>query len=252
MATMTDPLDTPVEIPRLVLTPSTPTDDPPPISNRGRRPTLFRAQSLLDQMDNTLPLNPGISTTTTLRRSSPDKKQGWHQLHPLDPHTHSGHGAGIGIGTRQARPGKGTAASLVLVALAFVLLLSSALLRPETITSLLHSQTEWMASDPVEWIGVGPETTSSEPADVQASDHDGEEVGGTDFTMMNMNDGPSRDSRPEDPTQNVNTDTHTEDEHHTDSGLVMTHTAWRSYLRRKEQVTGQAGPTAHLGVWDFH
>lgn len=242
------------EIPRLVITPSTPTDDLPiPMMGRGRRPTLFRTQSLLDQMDNQLPLHPSIPNTAT-RRSSPssssgssskvrlDKKSaaaGFHHITPLD------------VGTRQ-RPGRGTAASLVLVALAFLLVLSSALLSPESITALLHSETEWMASDKIQFIGANTNTPASEPYTMdenqfQQSHHDNDDGKEIESPLTLKEEEPSRDPRTE-----IVIETETESEkYHTTTG-VMTNNAWRSYLKRKEQVTGQAGPTAHLEAWDFH
>ena len=247
-------LETPLEIPRLVITPSTPTDDPPvPILGRGRRPTLFRAQSLLDQMDNQLPLHPHISSGTN-RRTSPTSASasgskvrleknsaGYHHLTPLE------------LPTRQ-RPGRGTAASLVLVALAFMLVMSSALFSPESITALLHSESEWMASDRIPFLGantheIGSSTsTSSYDPQVQIQsthyDDDDDHSFEDSNTRMNSEHGPSRDPRTETELE-LQIEADSEQEQHTTTG-VMTNDAWRSYLKRKEQVTGQAGPTAHF------
>lgn len=243
---MTDQTDTPLEIPRLIITPSTPTDDPPiPKMGRGRRPTLFRSQSLLDQID-TVPIPVHNLTTTTTRRSkSRTEKEGkyHHHLTPL---------LAVQASTnRQTRPGRGTAASLVLVLLALVLVISSALLSPETITSLLHSETEWMASDRVEmWTPVAQtpivDHAAHQSGHYEEEDETSDSHSTSTSTAIGSEEPLSRDPRLE------HTDTNLEIEHHTASGPVLTNDAWRSYLRRKEQVTGQAGPTAHLEAWDFH
>lgn len=36
------------------------------------------------------------------------------------------------------------------------------------------------------------------------------------------------------------------------AGPVMSHEAWKTYLKRRRQVMGGAGPTAHIEAWDFH
>ena len=35
-------------------------------------------------------------------------------------------------------------------------------------------------------------------------------------------------------------------------GPAMSTGAWEAYLRSRETVTGQAGPTTTLDAWDFH
>ena len=273
-----DGTETPLEIPRLMITPSTPTDDPPVPQfdfGRGRRPSLFRSQSLLEQIDSQIPLNPAVPT----RRSSPSKSrpekegmQGYH--HHLTPFPFDSKSTSTVAATaRQNRPGRGTAVSLLLVALAFLLVISSALFSSETITALLRSETEWMASDRVEmWIGAktSESGSGSSPTDhdhddddqintLYPSHYDEDELESSDTTsVMNWNNGPSRDPRTEQSTEIDTVDTGAEIEHHTTTttttttGPVLTKDAWRSYLKRKELVTGQAGPTAHFEAWDFH
>jgi hypothetical protein len=279
-------LVTPLEIPRLVITPSTPTDDPPkPKSGRGRgrRPNLFRSQSLLDQIETTttpspIPTSPASSHFGTRSPSGSgfgfgfgsrnDKKEanGYHHLTPFDSTlpAHS-HPPPLAHSTR-TRSGKGTAASLILVALAFVLVISSVMFSPESITGLLHSETEWMASDRVEmWVGHGVKTQQDTNTENLASGSDlitginlhthtytshyddDLDSGDSISSTFSENDRPSRDPRTE-----LHTETESEVEPHTTTGPVLTNDAWRSYLKRKAQVTGQAGPTAHLEAWDFH
>lgn len=36
------------------------------------------------------------------------------------------------------------------------------------------------------------------------------------------------------------------------AGPVMSHDAWKTYLKRRRQVMGGAGTTAHIEAWDFH
>lgn len=254
----------PLEIPRLVITPSTPTDDPPIPQlgfGRGRRPTLFRSQSLLDQIDQHNRIqNPTIPTMSTTRRSSrlekdKDKMQGHHHLSPFPLHSSSTNM----ITARQNRPGRGTAVSLLLVGLAFMLVISSALFSSETVTGLLHSEKQWMASDRVEWIATGTNANAritseseSESAMIDEIIHPQLELQPSHYEEDDdSNDGHGGDPMMDHLTE-LDTGTEVEVEHHTTTGPALTNDAWRSYLKRKDQVTGQAGPTAHFEAWDFH
>jgi len=38
----------------------------------------------------------------------------------------------------------------------------------------------------------------------------------------------------------------------TSAGPALSHHAWNEYLKQRERITGQAGPTALMEVWDFH
>lgn len=214
--------DTPLEIPRLVITPSTPQDHPPsPYSSTGRRPTLARSQSLLEQIDD--------ATIPIISHQSQRRKE---LLAPIITIPTSGR--------YSPRAGRGTAASLILVALAFMLVVSSALLSPETVTGLLHSERIWMtkgrwtddtgtraqgAAGPWGVAEKGDSTLAKDEIDSRSTTYQYAYAGVDSFETAAS---------------------------YETAGPAMSHETWRSYLRRREQVTGRAGPTAHLEAWDFH
>jgi hypothetical protein len=43
---------------------------------------------------------------------------------------------------------------------------------------------------------------------------------------------------------------------HKTAGPVMSHDAWKSYLKKRQQMmgrgSGSTGPSSHLEAWDFH
>ena len=45
-------------------------------------------------------------------------------------------------------------------------------------------------------------------------------------------------------------------EAHKTAGPVMSHDAWKSYLKKRQQMMGRGttgtGPSSHLEAWDFH
>lgn len=210
--------DSPLEIPKLVITPSTPQTDPSPVPtlNSIRRLTLSvtTGRTLLDQIESSRPRGRKETQTHYLSPTSPTSRPQAHLLRRAGEHP---------------RRGRGTAATLVFIAIAFLLVVTSALLSPETIAGLVPGKGRgWM-------VNVNDRVGAWETSQGTAEQVD---------NIATSLETSAEDSH----TEHASEDAHA----HTTTGPVMSNDAWKSYLRRRDQVTGQAGPTAHIEAWDFH
>lgn len=229
---MSAPHQNQINIPRLVVTPSTPQDPPSPPTPPERgwrprpRPTFARSRSLLEQIDAT------------------DEQK--HLLAPIAPPPGSHR-----VAPPPARARRGSAASLVLVLLALFLVVSPTLYGPEKMTDLLGLGSAWAGEE--SWTSDGDAARAGAAAqDVFPS--------ALDSTAPVFGHGHGHGHDAIDKATQYTLDPHDVESSHVEvfahetAGPAMSHDAWKAYLRRREQVIGRAGagPTAHLEAWDFH
>jgi hypothetical protein len=126
--------------------------------------------------------------------------------------------------------GKGTVASLILITVAFLLVMTSIVLSPETIVKIIGDQKKWAGDARKSFIAL---------LDVEHPTHAHSHVGAERGMVVDSHTRKSADMEM--------------DAHMTaTAGPVMSHDAWKTYLRRRQQVMGGAGATAHIEAWDFH
>jgi len=260
MATYALPTSTshPLEIPQLIITPSTPTDDIPLLAGRPRL-NAPRNQPLL-QVTHPTPITLTQGSSTAVRNRPPKNLHcaaPYVQSYPLErsqtTSTRSSSSPSR-IPRVRDRPrgqnrdegpfplhGRGTVASLILITAAFLLVMASVIFSPDTIVRVIREQQQWAGEARKSFM-----TLCHMNVDHGLGHGHGHTQGDAQWGMtinsFDTKNGAQGGS----------------EEIHRTAGPVMSHDAWKVYLRKRQQMmgqgqgTGRTGPSSHLEAWDFH
>jgi hypothetical protein len=256
MATYALPTSHPLEIPQLIITPSTPTDDTPLLANRPRL-NAPRNQPLL-QVSHPTPITI-VSGSSTAVRNRPVKESHcvgpYVQSYPLERsqtpsiRSTSSRIPRVRDGPRQSQSdegpfplhGRGTVASLILITAAFLLVMASVIFSPDTIVRVIREQQQWAGEARKSFMTLCH-------MNVDHGHTQGNPQWGMTINSFDTKSGGVGAGREHENSGAV----------YKTAGPVMSHDAWKLYLKKRQQMMGQGqgagrtGPSSHLEAWDFH
>jgi len=246
----------PLEIPKLIITPSTPTDDTPLLAGRPRL-VVPRNQPLL-QPRSTPAKQVRVQGSSSAVRTRPPPAKSQQQACALYDQSYRLERSPAPAPRRSQLPtvresrtrprgqprsydalplhSRGTTASLILITAAFILVMISFVMNPETLVRIINHQKEWVGdarkSLMAIWELPGGHTQAEWGMTINSFSRKGSEQEVQGQGKEELLEG------------------------HKTAGPVMSHDAWKSYLKKRQQMMGKAatgtGPSSHLEAWDFH
>jgi len=251
-----NPTSHPLEIPKLIITPSTPTDDTPLLAGRPRL-NVPRNQPLLQPSRSTPAKHGRVHGSSTAMRTRPPPAKSQQQACALYDQSYRLERSPLPSPRRSQLPtvresrrrphsqpraydamplhSRGTTASLILITAAFILVIISFVMNPETLVRIIKHHNQW----------VGDARKSLMAIWELPGGHTQAEWGMTINSFNRQGHGQDQGQAQE-----------ASAEAHKTVGPVMSHDAWKSYLKKRQQMMGKGatrkGPSSHLEAWDFH